>query len=180
MFQYPKCDYTQLLKAASAAKIQSERGRELGLHSKGGNLLEDEKTSNHNSWDTSPIAASVTSMESKLEQLTTIVKSAQKVTDHGNSKVGTQSLRDTPKKMRGPATSAAGPFNKGKKPFQCWQCGGWGHTSRKCPSQGNFNWKEQNKSRDKRGEGNGRVKGSSGSKVNQGEYRKVMKAAVQI
>ena len=29
-----KIDYTQLLKAASAAEIESERGRAMGLHSK--------------------------------------------------------------------------------------------------------------------------------------------------
>ena len=33
MFQDPKCDYTSLLKAASAAEIECERGRGLGLHS---------------------------------------------------------------------------------------------------------------------------------------------------
>ena len=148
MFQDPKCDYTQLLKAASTAEIESERGRALGLHSKGGNLLGDEKTSNPSSRDVSPIAASVASMESKLEQLTTIVKSAQKVTGHENSKSGAQSSRNTPKKSGGPATSSAGPFNKGKKPFRCWQCGRWGHTSRECPLQGNFNWKELNGSKD--------------------------------
>ena len=148
MFQDPKCDYTQLLKAASTAEIESERGRTLGLHSKGGNLLGDEKTSNPSSRDASPIAASVASMESKPEQLTTIVKSAQKVTGHENSKSGAQTSRNTPKKSGGPATSSAGPFNKGKKPFRCWQCGGWGHTSRECPSQGNFNWKELNGSKD--------------------------------
>ena len=63
MFQDPKCDYTQLLKAASAAEIESERGRVMGLHSKGGNLLEDGKASDHSSRDASPIAASVASME---------------------------------------------------------------------------------------------------------------------
>ena len=148
MFQDPKCDYTQLLKAASAAEIESERGRMLGLHSKGGNLLEDGKASNSSSRDASPIAASVASMESKLEQLTTIVKSAQKATGLENSKSRTQFSRNTPKKSGGPATSAAGLFNKGKKLFRCWRCGGWGHTSRECPSQGNFNWKELNVSKD--------------------------------
>ena len=83
MFQDPQCDYTQLLKAASAVEIESERGRALGLHSKSSNLLEDEKTSTHNSRVASPIATSVASMESKLEQLTTIVKSAQKTAGQG-------------------------------------------------------------------------------------------------
>ena len=42
MFQDPKCDYTSLLKAASAAEIECERGTGLALHSKGGDILEKE------------------------------------------------------------------------------------------------------------------------------------------
>ena len=148
MFQDPMCDYTQLLKAASEAEIESERGRMLGLHSKGGNLLEDWKSSYGASRDASPIAASMASMEFKLEQLTTIVKSAQKMTNADNSKQGSQTPRNTPKKSGGPTTTSAGPFNKGKKPIRCWRCGGWGHTSRECPTQGNLNWKELNGSKD--------------------------------
>ena len=142
MFQDPKCNYTQLLKVASAAEIESERGRVLDLHSKGGNVLEEQKSSKHTSRDTSPIAASVASMESKLEQLTMIVKSAQKMTSTDNFKQGSQTPRGTSKKSSDPTTTSAGPFNKGKKPIRCWRFGGWGHTSRECPTQGNLNWKE--------------------------------------
>ena len=80
LFQKPEIDYTQLLKAASAAKIESERGRVMGLHSKA-NLLnpsvESDVTGNEEA-PASPIMASVAVVESKIEQLTTIVKSAQK------------------------------------------------------------------------------------------------------
>ena len=148
MFQDPKFDYTQLLKAASAAEIESERGRALGLHSKGSNILDEQKSSHQSNREASPIAASIASMESKLEQLTTIVKSTQKMTSNENPKTGVNTPRTTPKKSGGPATSAAGPFQKGKKPIQCWRCGGWGHTSRECPTQGNLNWKELNGSKD--------------------------------
>ena len=89
----------------------------LGLHSKGSNLLDEEKSNNQVSRDASPIAASVALMESKLEQLTTIVKSAQKMTNNENSKQGLNTPRNTPKKSGGSATSVAGPFQKGKKPI---------------------------------------------------------------
>ena len=148
MFQDPKCDYTQLLKAASAAEIESERGRALGIHSKGGNLVEDDQAGRHPNRDVSPITASVASMESKLEQLTTIVKSAQKMTNAENSKSGSLTPKNTPKKTGGPTTTSAGPFHKGKKPIRCWRCGGWGHVSRECSTQGNLNWKELNGSKD--------------------------------
>ena len=115
MFQDPKCDYTQLLKAASAAEIESERGRALGIHNKGGNLVVEDQAVRHPNRDVSPIAASVASMESKLEQLTTIVKSAQKMTNAENSKSGSSTPKNTPKKSGGPATTSAGPFHKGKK-----------------------------------------------------------------
>ena len=85
-------------------------------------------------------------MESKIDQLTTIVKSAQKMENQKSSKG--KSPKQTPKKSDGPTTSAAGPFWKGKKLFQCWCCGGWGHTTRKCPTQGNLNWRDLNGSKD--------------------------------
>ena len=149
LFQKPEIDYTQLLKAASAAEIESERGRAMGLHSKA-NLLNpsvENDVAGEAEAPASPIMASVAAVESKLEQLTTIVKSAQKAeTNHAKSRE--QSPKITPKKSAGPGVSAAGPFNKGKKPLRCWRCGGWGHTSRECPTQGNVNWKELNGSKD--------------------------------
>ena len=35
----------------------------------------------------------------------------------------------SPKKSNGPATSAAGPFKPGQKPYQCYKCGGGGVTA---------------------------------------------------
>ena len=29
-----------------------------------------------------------------------------------------------------------------QKPIQCYNCGGWGHGWRECPSMGNFNLRE--------------------------------------
>ena len=84
-------------------------------------------------------------MESKIDQLTTIVKSAQKIENQKSNKG--KSPKQTLKKSDGPTTSAAGPFRKGKKPLQCWRCGGWGHTSRECPTQGNLNWRDLNRSK---------------------------------
>ena len=145
MFQDPKCDYTSLLKAASAAEIECEWGKGLGLHSKGGAVLETETNQSRNR-DASPVISSVASMESKIDQLTTIVKSAQKLENQKSGKG--KSPKQTPKKMEGPAMNAAGPFRKGKKPLQCWHCGGWVHTSRECPTQGNLNWRDLNGSKD--------------------------------
>ena len=43
---------------------------------------------------------------------------------------------------RGPAITAAGPFRNGKKPVQCWKCGGWGHFIRECATSENLDWRE--------------------------------------
>ena len=149
LFQKSEIDYNQLLKAASAAEIESERGRAMGLHSKASllNPSIEEKTREKEEAPSSPIMASVAAMESKIEQLTTIVKSAQKAETKNTPPKGLVS-KSTPKKPSGPGISSAGPFQKGKKPIRCWRCGGWGHTSRECLTQGNVNWKELSGSKD--------------------------------
>ena len=38
-------------------------------------------------------------------------------------------------KLKGPGTSTAGPFRKGKKPVQCYRCNGWGHYKLQCPNE---------------------------------------------
>ena len=40
----------------------------------------------------------------------------------------------SPYKGQGPTTLVAGPFKNGQKPYQCYNCGGWGHSYRQCPS----------------------------------------------
>ena len=48
-------------------------------------------------------------------------------------------------RSKGPEITAHGPFHNGKKPLQCFKCGGWGHVIRECPSTGNVNWEELNR-----------------------------------
>ena len=87
MFQDPKYNYTSLLKAASAAEIECERGKGLRLHSKGGTILEVETSENRSeNRDASLVIPSVASMESKRDQLTTIVKSVQKLENQKGNK----------------------------------------------------------------------------------------------
>ena len=49
---------------------------------------------------------------------------------------------DIRQNLRGPETSAAGPYREvdGSRPIQCFRCRGWGHPKRLCPSQLNYTW----------------------------------------
>ena len=84
-------------------------------------------------------------MVTKIEELTTIVKSAQYSGSKKNAQKGQKSsggsAPGTPAKSK-----SANQNNEGekyvKKPPQCWHCGGWGHVIRECPSTGNVKWQE--------------------------------------
>ena len=59
-----------------------------------------------------------------------------------------QALRHPPgdirQNLRGPESSAAGPFWEadGSRPIQCFRCRGWSHPRRLCPSRLNYTWGE--------------------------------------
>ena len=140
--------YANLLQAAYAAEVEAEKGR--AARSKAANLANSPDKVDIRSRDPSPIVASVAAIESKLDKcLKAVSKAAQAPTHKAESSKQTGQRREsnsapaTPIKYKGPNTPAAGPF-KGRngKPIRCWRCGGWGHTTRECPTQGNLNWRE--------------------------------------
>ena len=59
-------------------------------------------------------------------------------TGSGSSSPGRK--EDIRKNLKGPATSAAGPFRPDQSNFQCHKCGGWGHGWRECATKGNVDW----------------------------------------
>ena len=141
--------YANLLQAAYTAEVEAEKDRV--ARSKAANLTGSPDKVDIRSRDHSPIVASVAAIESKLDKC---LKAVSKVAQAPASKIEasqqkgqcreTNSAPAIPTKYKGPTTSAAGPF-KGKngKPIRCWHCwGSWGHTTRECPTQGNFNWRE--------------------------------------
>ena len=62
----------------------------------------------------------------------------------GNGSKGSNANGSTPRKGKGPAASATGPFKPGQKPLQCYKCGGWGHTYKECALQGGIDWRGLN------------------------------------
>ena len=98
----------------------------------------------------SEASPSLQKLTQEINALTTVLKSASMGTPKTktpNHKTKINSLKvmgiriaktngSSPRKGKGPAASAAGPFKPGQKPLQCYKCGGWGHTYKECPSQG--------------------------------------------
>ena len=95
----------------------------------------------------SEASPSLQKLTQEISALTTVVKSASMGTPKtktpnpktkvnslkGNWNKGSNVNRNSPRKGKGPA---AGPFKTGKKPLQCYKCGGWGHMYKECASKG--------------------------------------------
>ena len=88
-------------------------------------------------------------LKEKIKALTAVVKSSNIAMKMPGSpklklrfqKKDGQSPSNSPAKGKGPGTTSAGPFKPGQKPIQCYNCGGWGHGWRNCPTMGNMDWR---------------------------------------
>ena len=59
-------------------------------------------------------------------------------------KKGGKGENPTPANSPKGSPRSKGPFCNGKKPLQCYKCGGWGLVIREWPSPANMNWEELN------------------------------------
>ena len=95
--------------------------------------------------------AGVTNQTSELSrqmnELIKIVKNQQVQNTKGGSRNSSNrfnaqdKFKDNTKggrNLKGPDTNASGPFRNGAPPFQCYNCGGWGHRVFECPSPLNY------------------------------------------
>ena len=133
LFDKPDTTYASLLTAAHAAEVDSQKSRQLTAHVKG---LTESATKLEPSSD--PVLGSV---EDKLDQLTTILKAAQV---KKNKRPYTPSKKIQTKDGKTESLTEVSKSSPRKKGFEgrCWNCGGWGHPMRECPSQGNGAWGE--------------------------------------
>ena len=141
LYTHSETTYTDLLKAAYAAKVESAKDR--ALRSKAAISRQEESSSSQKKEGNN--SKQVNEMVTKIEELTTIVKAAQ----YGGNKKGAQ--RNQKGSQSAPTTpiksKSAGKANQegekfGRRPPQCWHCGGWGHIIRECPSTSNVKWQE--------------------------------------
>ena len=144
LFTNPTVDFNQLLKAAMTCEIEATSRQA----TKAKAMQFSEGVSE------SPVVSSeISSIRSKLDQMSTILKGANfgGVRDNNNNKKKGNGYHkpkgNTRQGLKGPSTSAAGPFRKEKPPVQCYQCMGWGHYVRNCPNEypveGSINWGNQ-------------------------------------
>ena len=91
---------------------------------------------------TNPANQELTSIQNQLDSMSKILKSPQFSKDSkksGSKNTSNSKLAEgKPKKLKGPAISAAGPFTGGKPPVQCHRCMGCGHFKCNCPKGGPF------------------------------------------
>ena len=124
LYSQPDCDFTKLLKAAMTC--ENEAASRASIKAKSLQVSVDEN----------PQVASdgISSIQEQLNQMRTILKSANFKPSNGyrSEKGGKQDIRT---KLKGPGTSSAGPFRRGKKPVQCYRCNGWGHYKQQCPNE---------------------------------------------
>ena len=83
----------------------------------------------------------------QMNELITIVKNQQVQNTKGGNKNSSNRYNGQDKfkgnskggrNLKGPDTNASGPFRNGASPFQCYNCGGWGHRAFECPSPLNY------------------------------------------
>ena len=84
-------------------------------------------------------------LRQKLDKLQATVKAVTTKKEKEKKKTPKTSPRkeDPRKQVKGPSTSAAGPFKPDQKPMQCYKCEGWGHGWRECATKGSWGTRPQ-------------------------------------
>ena len=146
LYKDPTVMYQALLKAIEETESEYGEGRAT-VEAKSATVAED---------------TGIAELREKIEALTTVVKSSN-VASTGTKPPGSPKPKhrnfhkfqqkdgmipsNSPLKGKGPITSATGPFTEGQKLIQCYNCGGWGHGWRNCPTTGNVDWRSLNRAK---------------------------------
>ena len=136
LYTQDDCSFSKLLKAVMTAEAEYKSRVLVKAKAAAAEIV------------TNPANQELTSIQSQLDSMSKILKSAQFNKDSkkvGSKKVSnSKSAEAKPQKSKGPAISAAGPFTGGKPPIQCHRCMGWGHYKCNCssrgPVQGSVEW----------------------------------------
>ena len=122
LYSQPGCDFNTLLKVVMTCENEAVSRASTGAKSM-------QVDTNEN---TEVAKTGISSIREQLDQMNAILKEANFKNNNGYKKRDKQDIRN---KLKGPGTSAAGPFRRGKKPVQCYCCNGWGHYKLQCPNE---------------------------------------------
>ena len=128
LYTQDNCSFSKLLKAAMTTEAEHKSSVLVKAKAEAVKIV------------TNPANQELTSIQSQLDSMSKILKSAQFSKDSKKScsrkKSNSKSAEAKPQKSKGPAISAAGPLTGGKPPVQCHRSMGWGHFKHNCPSRG--------------------------------------------
>ena len=128
LYTQDDCSFSKLLKAVMTAEAEHKSRVLVKTKAAAAEIVSD------------PANQELTSIQSQLDSMSKILKSAQFSKDSkksGSKKTSNSNLAEAkPQKSKGPAISAAGPFTGGKPPVQCHRCMGWHFFKHNCPSRG--------------------------------------------
>ena len=135
VYKQTEATYEILLTAAKEAELEFNENRGVSARMKAVGVTEKGDPSK------------IQELQSKVEKLAATLKANQVQ----KGKVKSASAPNSPMKRppgtgvtqtyRGPEVTSQGPFRGGRRPIQCYKCGGWGHGWKDCPSPGNVDWR---------------------------------------
>ena len=132
LFKQDDTTYEELLDAAKEAELEFTESKGASARLKAVGVVDKNENSK------------IQELNNRIENLTATLKANNvkpKSASAPCSPVKKSSERGGVPKMKGPEITSHGPFRQGKKPLQCYRCGGWGHGWRECPSPGNIDWR---------------------------------------
>ena len=144
LYSQPGCSFTKLLRAAMTCENEAASRASIKAKSLQVGVEKNEQVANDG----------INSIQKQLDQMRTILKGANFKPNSG-FKHQNKVKQDPRTNLKGPGTSSAGPFRKGRRPVQCHRCNGWGHYKQQCPSEepaeGSKEWANQNGEETKKG-----------------------------
>ena len=124
--------YSDLLRAAHAAEVESNRGKALRAKTMAVKTEDPQDPQNQ----------CLREVSQKMGELAAIMKATQLGEPKSHDKPRTKGTHQPKSTKPDPLEEA---MAAGQKALQCWRCGGWGHVSRKCSTPNRINWKELQK-----------------------------------
>ena len=144
LYSQPGCSFTKLLRAAMTCENEAASRASIKAKSLQVGVEGNEQVANDG----------IGSIQKQLDQMRTILKGANFKPNNGFKRQN-KDKQDPRTNLKGPGTSSAGPFRKGRRPVQCHRCNGWGHYKQQCPSEepaeGSKEWANLNGEETKKG-----------------------------